>query len=335
MYFRIRNKRGITLIALVITIIILLILAGISISSLIGSGLLGNAKDAKKAQIKSEMKERLMLAIQELQIEKSGDATLNDITSDWINEKLKEYENKIIETFDQDSELTNSKKIKMKKSGVTQRFIIDLNLNIIEMDYDGSVELSYMEKERNGNNVKISIYVQDEENGIEKIELPNIEPYIGNGTKEEISLDYEIEVGKEYKIVITPKNGEKVEKTISIKQYATVTMNLGEGIDIDNKSTKIIYNQPYTAKMIEKGDYILDDFVVTMNGTTVSVDNMVGTINIEKVTGDIEITATSKKVSNLINIKEAYKLYIRDKYNLNTVSEIQELLFNGNINERW
>ena len=112
-------------------------------------------------------------------------------------------------------------------------------------------------------------------------------------------------------------------------------MNLGEGIDIDNKSTKIIYNQPYTAKMIEKGDYILDDFVVTMNGTTVSVDNMVGTINIEKVTGDIEITATSKKVSNLINIKEAYKLYIRDKYNLNTVSEIQELLFNGNINERW
>ena len=68
---------------------------------------------------------------------------------------------------------------------MTQRFIIDLNLNIIEMDYDGSVELSYMEKERNGNKVKISIYVQDEENGIEKIELPNIEPYIGNGKKEE------------------------------------------------------------------------------------------------------------------------------------------------------
>ena len=42
-----KGKRGITLIALVITIIILLILSGITISSLTNTGLFKNAKEAK------------------------------------------------------------------------------------------------------------------------------------------------------------------------------------------------------------------------------------------------------------------------------------------------
>ena len=41
------NRRGITLIALIITIIIILILAGISISALTNTGLFGKATDAK------------------------------------------------------------------------------------------------------------------------------------------------------------------------------------------------------------------------------------------------------------------------------------------------
>ena len=44
-----KNKnKGITLVALVITIIILLILAGISISALTNTGIFGKAKDAKQ-----------------------------------------------------------------------------------------------------------------------------------------------------------------------------------------------------------------------------------------------------------------------------------------------
>ena len=41
------NRRGITLIALIITIIIILILAGISISAITNTGLFGKATDAK------------------------------------------------------------------------------------------------------------------------------------------------------------------------------------------------------------------------------------------------------------------------------------------------
>ena len=43
-----RKDRGITLIALVITIVILLILAGISIAELTGTGIFAKAKEAKQ-----------------------------------------------------------------------------------------------------------------------------------------------------------------------------------------------------------------------------------------------------------------------------------------------
>lgn len=58
-----RNEKGITLIALVITIIILLILAGISIASLTGSGLFERAKESKKEALKAEAKEKIQLEV--------------------------------------------------------------------------------------------------------------------------------------------------------------------------------------------------------------------------------------------------------------------------------
>ena len=49
-----KSQRGITLIALIITIIILLILAGLSISALTNQGLFKNAKEAQNAMDKAE-----------------------------------------------------------------------------------------------------------------------------------------------------------------------------------------------------------------------------------------------------------------------------------------
>ena len=58
------KNRGITLIALVITIIVLLILAGISISALTNQGLFKNAKQTelinKRAQITEYLKLKLI-----------------------------------------------------------------------------------------------------------------------------------------------------------------------------------------------------------------------------------------------------------------------------------
>lgn len=57
------NTKGITLIALVITIIVLLILTGISISTLTGSGLFNKTKDAKLADEIAREKEQIKLTV--------------------------------------------------------------------------------------------------------------------------------------------------------------------------------------------------------------------------------------------------------------------------------
>lgn len=60
-----RNQKGITLIALVITIIVLLILAGVSIAMLTGdNGILTQTNKSKVAQIEGQVKEEVNLAVQ-------------------------------------------------------------------------------------------------------------------------------------------------------------------------------------------------------------------------------------------------------------------------------
>ena len=67
------QEKGITLIALVVTIIVLLILAGISISMLTGqNGILNRASQAKKAQSTSQVEELAKLKLQELYTDNLG-----------------------------------------------------------------------------------------------------------------------------------------------------------------------------------------------------------------------------------------------------------------------
>ena len=56
---KLKNKNGITLIALVVTIIVLLILAGVSLSLLLSdSGIIGRAAKSKEASRYAELKEQ-------------------------------------------------------------------------------------------------------------------------------------------------------------------------------------------------------------------------------------------------------------------------------------
>ena len=59
-----KTSKGITLIALVITIVVLLILAGVTIATLTGeNGILAKANQAKEASKKAELRERIQLAV--------------------------------------------------------------------------------------------------------------------------------------------------------------------------------------------------------------------------------------------------------------------------------
>ncbi len=75
-----KNKKGITLVALVVTIVILLILAGISISTLTNTGIFEKAKDARE---KSEVAEK-----QQSETLDSYEKELNKYTSDNLEENI-------------------------------------------------------------------------------------------------------------------------------------------------------------------------------------------------------------------------------------------------------
>ena len=65
-----KNQKAITLVALVITIIILLILAGISISALTNTGIFQKAKDAKNASENAELEQNTRLDEYENELDK-------------------------------------------------------------------------------------------------------------------------------------------------------------------------------------------------------------------------------------------------------------------------
>lgn len=78
------NKSGITLLSLIITIIILLILAGISISTLTQTGLFKKAKQATESYKETEEKERIQTELYSSKIEIST----NDNIATTIGKKL-------------------------------------------------------------------------------------------------------------------------------------------------------------------------------------------------------------------------------------------------------
>ena len=65
-----KGQNGITLVALVITIIILLILAGVTIASLTGTGLFGKAKEAGEKSKNAANEENIILQDYENWIDK-------------------------------------------------------------------------------------------------------------------------------------------------------------------------------------------------------------------------------------------------------------------------
>ena len=90
---KLKNEKGITLVALVITIIVLLILAGVTLSMVMGeSGIFGKANSAKEKTQLSNAEETIKLAVLENQVNSvSGDVALtNDQLKEEIAKKLTE-----------------------------------------------------------------------------------------------------------------------------------------------------------------------------------------------------------------------------------------------------
>ncbi len=252
-------NKGITLIALVITIIVLLILAAVSISTLTGeNGLLTKASDAKDKTTEAEVKEDVGLAWNSVQTD--------GIIENWdLNKKATELQ---AELQKKDSSATvtvdgNNLKVSYRSYEVTintEDGTIDLAKSSVTIDKflisgtrvtppevsgfthigTDDVDEGYTIKDANDNefvwipvdkNQTIKIKVTSEET-IESIVLTNPvgeEKTVGNESGKEYEIDpssFTKTYNGVYRLIVTTEGGETVKRFLSVHSlYAIDTQN--------------------------------------------------------------------------------------------------------------
>lgn len=115
------KEKGITLVAIVITIIILLILAGISISKLTGDGILKRSKQAKDEYEISTAQELLNVQLMNILSDNNGNKDLNNL------------DGMIVKGYDvQVSDI--GKIVTMTKNGISYYFLVDSDYRIQDLN---------------------------------------------------------------------------------------------------------------------------------------------------------------------------------------------------------
>lgn len=165
---KIQKENGITLVALVITIIILLILAGITISQLTGSGLFENAKLAEQKSKEVQEKENSILDDYESKIDKylngNSEVAIEKITFDNENVEVEVGKTQKIPLTLSPAE-ANSKNVQWSSS----------NPNVATVNQDGMVtgvsagETIIKVETKDGSGIKAECKITIKEPGIEII----------------------------------------------------------------------------------------------------------------------------------------------------------------------
>ena len=236
-------ERGITLIALIITIILMLILTGVVISLTIGeNGLINTAKYAVQKNSEAEAKEKLELALANLQANKYTDDAYNE------NEYIDDYlNNENIEILGNTATIGN------------WDFEIDRSVPTIKGSLGKSnIKLTKEVKEYLGKNENdkymVSVLVKIESNQkLESIDFENLDGTILTVVpeKEIITKDMQIELDKEYKIVLKMAEGKIQTRTImersvenirTAEELAEFRDKANSGLTYEGKTINLVNN---------------------------------------------------------------------------------------------
>lgn len=234
-----KQNKGITLIALVITIIVLLILAGVSISTLTGeNGILSKASSAKQQTEQEEGKEVIKLAINEMMIEKmeKGENLTIDYIGDHIHEKL-EIEKEDVTKNGEPVETVDVIYGEYEYE-IDDKFNVDI---IGSIKGKITIEATY---KIIGENAVITVTAKTEdEKGIKRIILPNNEEEDARNQKE-LTIEYRVNSNGEYKFIAEGNNNSKRFKTVKISEFDTVSPNEAK---ITLSATRINVGESVTA----------------------------------------------------------------------------------------
>ena len=227
-----KGQKGITLVALIVTILVLIILAGVSISIMLGSnGIINYAKKAKKSSTGAALQERLQMAIANYEIEK--------IQNSDENMSFKEY----IENAEK-SGLENLKIIEENPSEDV-KFIATMENKTIIAKADGSYVVTGENLVRNG-------FGQNSNENFDS--FTNNNGVFSKTTDKHgviLSSEYiEIDPNKEYyQAIIGKVNDETQVNNIGIAEY-----DVDKQLIIDNNFCYTRNSLTYLEKELKNGD---------------------------------------------------------------------------------
>ena len=126
--YQVQKQKGITLIALVITVIVLIILAGVAISLTVGeNGILTRAQNSKKQSTQDMLKEKIENAVLEVQIEEITNAGTLTLQKLYESLETKDSNISLEEYKDGDTVLKGTYTL----DGKAYEFTIDENFKVV------------------------------------------------------------------------------------------------------------------------------------------------------------------------------------------------------------
>ena len=251
------NEKGITLIALVITIIVLLILAAVSIAMLTGeNGILSKASTAKEKHLIAQYEEELNLCIMEMQTDELGTLTMPKLI-----EKLPQY----IQASQPGEQCEwDKEQIAEEPTGTYKgyEFKVDKNkkAQITGKATGIMISCSVEPSEYTNKNVKATIKIICNE-GIQSIKQiePKEEPIPASGTEKTIVKE-NIGENTTFKYEVTDLNGNTETKTAQVTNIdkddptsCTITAEVKDG------AIEVTAIAEDAGSGIEKYEYYLTD----------------------------------------------------------------------------
>ena len=311
-----KSIKGITLVALVITIVILLILAGISIQAITNTGLFANAKIAKEKSIEGQLKEEISLAIQNIQVEeiaKKNGVTLETLAGGQLEKELKDITVELT-----DGEINGEYK--------DYEYTIDSNLNVTingpvtGVRIKGSAEVQTEGYVFEGSTVEIKVIASITEGTITGIEAPE-----GATLKTDISTEekvYIVNKNGEYVFKITSDSGKTKKVTANVENILSapqITIS-----EVKKDSFKINVESNYPEGVITEYKYSVGG-TVKQQGTTDKNYTVTGLTQKTKYS-NIKVTAYINSLNKDSNVEEITTKDDSIEYSWEEIAEIAEAI---------
>ena len=312
-----RRNKGITIVALVITIIILLILAGISIQAINNTGLFANAKKAKEKSIEGQLKEEISLAIQSIQTEeiyKGNSVTLETLAGGQLEKELKDITAELT-----DGEINGEYK--------DYEYTIDSNLNVtingpvtgVRIKGSAEVQTGYVFE---GGTVEIKVTASITEGTITGIEAPE-EATIKTDTSATEKV-YTVNKNGAYVFKITSDSGKTKNITAKVENIlAAPQITVSE---VTGNSFKINVENDYPEGAITEYKYSVGG-TVKQQGTTDKNYTVTGLTQKTKYS-NIKVTAYINSTSKESNVEEITTKDDSIEYSWEEIADIAKAISN-------